>query len=132
MAIPGHRSEASLGNYIGRPSSEQLRACSGYLFCCVEWKATSFSATEVHGTVISKKLKTLIHHVFIYSSIFFNWTLPSLLNRTKSQLKFPVRGEELALKRVVVVVVHAKQQIRIEMQTFCVADVLAIKWLNLK
>ena len=42
-------------------------------------------------------------------------------------MKFPVRGEELALKRVVVVVVHAKQQIRIEMQTFCVADVLAIK-----
>ena len=28
---------------------------------------------------------------------FFNWSLPSLLNRTKGQLKFPARGEELAL-----------------------------------
>ena len=40
---------------------------------------------------------------------FFYWSLPSLLNRTKGQLKFPARGEELALERVVEVVVHAKQ-----------------------
>ncbi|RMX56752.1 hypothetical protein pdam_00025287 [Pocillopora damicornis] len=31
MAISGHRSEASLTNYIGHPSSEQLRACSDIL-----------------------------------------------------------------------------------------------------
>ena len=63
---------------------------------------------------------------------FFNWSLPSLLNRTKGQLKFPARGEELALERVVGVVVHAKQQIRIVTQTVSVADVPAMKWLNLK
>ena len=65
---------------------------------------------------------------------FFNWSLPSLLNRTKGQLKFPARGEELALERVVEVVVHAKQQIRIVTQTVSVADVRvpAMKWLHLK
>ncbi|RMX36774.1 hypothetical protein pdam_00008966 [Pocillopora damicornis] len=31
MAISGHRSEASLRNYIGRSSSKQLRACSDVL-----------------------------------------------------------------------------------------------------
>ena len=68
---------------------------------------------------ISKKVKMLIHHVFIHSSIFFNWSLPA-------------RGEELALERVVEVVVHAKQQIRIVTQTVSVAGVPAMKWLNLK
>ena len=38
-------------------------------------------------------------------------------------MKFPVRGEELGLERVVGVVVHAKQQIRIITQTVSVADV---------
>ena len=52
--------------------------------------------------------------------------MPSLLNRTKGQLKFPARGEELALERVVEVVVHAKQQIRIVTQTVNVAEVPAI------
>ena len=67
---------------------------------------------------ISNKVKMLI----IHSS-----SLPSLLNRTKGQLKFPARGEELALERVVEVVVHAKQQIRIVTQTVSVADVPAMK-----
>ena len=31
MAIFGHRSEASLRNYIGHPSSEKIRACSDIL-----------------------------------------------------------------------------------------------------
>ena len=31
MAISGHRNEASLRNYIGRPSSEKIRACSDIL-----------------------------------------------------------------------------------------------------
>ena len=81
---------------------------------------------------ISKKVKMLIHHVFIHSSIFFNWSLPSLLNRTKGQLKFPARGEELVLERVVEVIVSAKQQIRIITQTVSVADVPAMKWLNVR
>ena len=81
---------------------------------------------------ISKKAEMLIHHVFIHSSIFFNWSLPSLLNRTKGQLKFPARREELTLERVVEVVVHAKRQIRTVTQTVNVADVTARKWLNLK
>ena len=51
----------------------------------------------------------------------------SALQRTKGQLKFPARGEELALERVVGVVVHAKQQIRIVTQTVSVADVPAMK-----
>ena len=38
-------------------------------------------------------------------------------------MKFPARGEELALERVVGVVVHTKQQIRIVTQTVSVADV---------
>ena len=45
----------------------------------------------------------------------------------KGQLKFPVRGEELAFERVVEVVVHSKQQIRIITQTVSVADVPAMK-----
>ena len=85
---------------------------------------------------ISRKVKMLIHHVFIPTSIFFNWSLPSLGHpwdhRTKVQLKFPARGEELALERVVEVVVHAKQQIRIVTQTVSVADVPAMKWLNVR
>ena len=31
IAISGHHSKASLGNYIGRPSSEKIRACSDIL-----------------------------------------------------------------------------------------------------
>ena len=80
----------------------------------------------------SEEGKMLIHHDFIHTSIFFRWSLLSLLNRTKGQLKFLPRGEELALERVVEVVVHAKQQIRIVTQTVSVADVPAVKWLNLK
>ena len=67
-------------------------------------------AVNVYGSVvakeerenlasISKKVKMLIHHVFIHSSIFFNWSLPSLLNRTKGQLKFPARGEALCARK---------------------------------
>ena len=47
-------------------------------------------------------------------------------------MKFPARGEELGLERVVEVVVHEKQQIRIVTQTVRVANVPAMKWLNLK
>ena len=83
---------------------------------------------------IPRKVKMLIHHVFIHTSIFFRWNLPSLLNRPKCQLimKFPARGEELTLERVVEVVVHAKQQIKIVTQTVSVADVPAMKWLNIR
>ena len=47
-------------------------------------------------------------------------------------MKFPARGEELTLERVVEVVVHAKQQIKIVTQTVSVADVPAMKWLNIR
>ena len=52
-----------------------------------------------------------------------------MLNSTKCHLimKFPARGEELTLERVVEVVVHAKQQIKIVTQTVSVADVPAMK-----
>ena len=76
---------------------------------------------------ISKKVKILIHRMFIHSSIFFKLKFAILLNRTKGQLKFPARGEEFALERAVEVVVHAKQQIRIVTQTVSVADVPAMK-----
>ena len=49
-----------------------------------------------------------------------------MFNRTKGQLKFPARGEGLAPERVVEVVVHAKQQIRIVTQTVNDAEVPAI------
>ena len=49
------------------------------------------------------------------------------VNSIKGQLKFPARGEALALERAIEVVVHAKQQIRIDTQTVSVADVLAMK-----
>ena len=55
-----------------------------------------------------------------------------MLNRTKGQLKFLPRGEELALERVVEVVVHAKQQITIVTQTVNVADVPAMKGPNVR
>ena len=48
-----------------------------------------------------------------------------MLNRTKGQLTFPARGEDLALERVVEVGIHAKQQIRIVTRTVNVADVPA-------
>ena len=70
----------------------------------------------------------LIHHVFIPTSIFFIEVChPWAILGTKVQLKFPARGEELALERVVEVVVHAKLQIRIVTQTVSVADVPAMK-----
>ena len=40
--------------------------------------------TKILASIL-KKVKMLIHHVFIHSSIFFNWSLPSLLNETKGQ-----------------------------------------------
>ena len=55
-----------------------------------------------------------------------------MLNRTKGQLKFPVRGEVLVLERVVEVVVHAEEEIRVVTQTVSVADVPAMKWLNVR
>ena len=55
---------------------------------------------------------------------FFNLGLPSLLNRNEDQLKFPTRGGDLALERVVEIVVHAKQQIRIVTQTVWLDTVL--------
>ena len=58
---------------------------------------------------------------------FFKLKFAILINRTKGQLKFPARGKAFALERVVEVVVHAKQQIRIDTQTVSVADVLAMK-----
>ena len=42
-------------------------------------------------------------------------------------MKFLARGEELALERVVKVVVHTKQQMRTVTQTVSVADVPAMK-----
>ena len=100
-------------------------------------------AVNAYGSVVDKEEREnscehfeegenvdLRFHSFI--NFFFNWGLPSLLNRTKGQLKFPARGEDLALERVVEVGVHAKQQIRIVTRTVNVADVPAMKWLNLK
>ena len=81
---------------------------------------------------IPRKVKMLIHHDFIHTSIFFHWSLPSLLNRTKGQLKYLAWGEELAIERVVEVAVRAKQQIRIVMQTVSVCDIPAMKWLNVR
>ena len=92
--------------------------------------AVAIEENEISCEYSPRKVKMLIHHVFIHASIFFRWILLSLLNRTKSQFKFPARGEELAPERVVQVVDHAKQQIRIVTQTVRVADVPAMKWLN--
>ena len=72
---------------------------------------------------ITKKVKMLLSSFII----FLKLGLPSLFNRTKGQLKFPAREEDLAPERVVEVVVHAKQQIRIVTQTVSVADVPAMK-----
>ena len=47
-------------------------------------------------------------------------------------MKFLPRGEELALERVVEVVVHAKQQLTIVTQTVSVADVPAMKGPNVR
>ena len=76
---------------------------------------------------ILREVQILIHHVFIRTLIFFKLKFAILVNRTKGQLKFPACGEELAPERVVEVVVHAKQQIRIVTQTVSVADVPAMK-----
>ena len=75
----------------------------------------------------TKKVKMLLSSFII----FLKLGLPSLFNRTKGQLKFPAREEDLAPERVVEVVVHAKQQIRIVTQTVNVAEVPAINNLTL-
>ena len=68
-------------------------------------------AVNAYGSVVAKedhenpceyiprKVKMLIHHVFIHSAIFFHWSLPTFLNRTKGQLKFPARGEEHSVRK---------------------------------
>ena len=83
-------------------------------------------AVNAYGSVVAKEelasISNKVKMLIIHSS-----SLPSLLNRTKGQLKFPAHGEELSLKRVVEVVAHAKQQKRIVPQTVNVADVPVMK-----
>ena len=56
LAISSYRSEASLRIYIGRPSIEQLKRLRWYPFQCVEWKATSVTATQFYGAFIPRNL----------------------------------------------------------------------------
>ena len=52
-----------------------------------------------------------------------------MLNRTKGQLKFPVRGEVLVLERVVEVVVHAEEEIivtqTVSMYTYNITNIIS-------
>ena len=72
MAISGHHSKASLRNYIGRPSSEKIRACSDILsdtlsgnshqslqpsFAALSWRAI-FMFRWIRLSFIQKTLAT--------------------------------------------------------------------------
>ena len=89
-------------------------------------------AVNAYGSVVAKEeRKNPCEHyeegenvdVVIYQ-FFLRFAI--LVKQDQSQLKFPAHREDLALERVVEVVVHAKQQIRIVTQTVSVADVPAI------
>ena len=64
MAISGHRSEASLRKYIGRPSSEKIRASSDIL--SDEWKAASVTAAEFYNAVITSDLHVLVNSAYVH------------------------------------------------------------------
>ena len=51
---------ASLRNYIGRPSSEKIRACS-------EWKVPSITAAEFCGAVIPSDLHVPVNSAVVHS-----------------------------------------------------------------
>ena len=59
MAISGHHSKASLRNYIGRPSSEKIRAYS-------EWKVTSVTAAKFCGAVIPSDLHVPVNSAVVH------------------------------------------------------------------
>ena len=75
MALSGHRSEASLRNYIGRPSSEQLRACSDIISDELSRRpdqshqpsATAQSSRAIFLTVIRSLNTRLEQFVFYWS-----------------------------------------------------------------
>ena len=76
VAIFGHRGEASLRNYIGRPSSEQIRACSGILSDAFSGrlhhsKQPSFTTPSSRSIFIFLWFRLLlIHKTYALSSMF--------------------------------------------------------------
>ena len=82
MAISGHSSEASLRNYIGRPSNEQLRACSNTLSDELSRRPHQShqpSVTALSSRAIFRLL--LVHKIHALSSFFLLviWKKTSLL-----------------------------------------------------
>ena len=73
MAISGHHSKASLRNYIGRPSSEKIRACSDILSDALSGKShlslqPSFAALSSRAIVMFR----LIRLSFIQETLALN------------------------------------------------------------
>ena len=68
MAIFGHSSGASLRNYIGRPSNEQLRACSNILSDELSRRPHQPSVTVLSSRAIFRLL--FVHKIHALSSLF--------------------------------------------------------------
>ena len=78
MAISGHRSGASLRNYVGRPSSEQLRAYFDILSDALSGRPHQSQQPSFYGTVILSNLHVSVnsavvnHKTHTLSSLFSN------------------------------------------------------------
>ena len=76
MAVFGNRGEASLRNHIGRPSREQIRACSGILSDALSGRQhrsqqLSFTALSSRSIFIFLWIRLLlIHKTYALSSTF--------------------------------------------------------------
>ena len=84
MANSGHRSEASLRNHIDRPSSEQLRACSGVLSDVLIGKPhqslhPSFTALSSQAISMFRWIwPSFIHKTLALNSLFSHCNMKSL------------------------------------------------------
>ena len=67
MAISGHRSEASLRNYIGRPSSKKLRACSDILSDALSGRSRWSQQPSFYGAVFPSNLHVSLNSAVIHS-----------------------------------------------------------------
>ena len=81
LAISSYRSEASLRNYIGRPSSERLKGCSDILSNALSGRphqSQQPSFTALSSREIPKVRLSFSHNTNALSSLFSNCHLKNL------------------------------------------------------
>ena len=80
MAISGHRSKASLRNYISHPSSEKIRACSDILSDALSGKShqslqPSFAALSSRAIFMFRWIRlSFIQKTLTLNSLFSTWS----------------------------------------------------------